>query len=571
MTPARASRGRARVVAVIGILAVIALTAIRHSPPSIDSSSVAERPASGEFDGSRAVDSLRAFVADGTPRPVGSPGHTAARERLRALITRLGCEVEEQPFMARGWNRTAVPMMNLLVRVPGTSADSALPCVLLSAHYDSVAAGPGAGDNAGGVACALEIIRALHASPPERTVLVLFPDGEEVGLYGARVFASDHASWKEVGAVVNLDARGSDGPVYIFEVGADQAAHAGLLCELSLPARTTSLAAEAYRRMPNGTDFTVYLRGARPGFNLAFIGSPRNYHAASDTIENLSTGTLNQMGSSALALVRALASGAAPMLTASELGDGASKTSAPVIHPTVWFDVFGFLVVAWPAWCNALALGVCAFALLWSLRSMRRDSRATLIGSCLGAVDVVMGITLAISLGTLTTGLLIRSHLVELPWPIASIWWGNVLLLALGAAAALIPSRLVARHRVTRRTTSCAGWDAWFGGWFTLGALAILIAAAAPGAAHPFLIPVVAASILTFVAWKFRWTSPDWCAVGAGLVAVSVWAPLEQTFADAFGLSLGGFTALRGALLVLALRPLGDPIGHQRHEPVAVA
>jgi len=113
--------------------------------------------------------------------------------------------------------------------------------------------------------------------------------------------------------VVNLDARGSDGPVYIFETGSHGGAHAAFLSALNVPARTTSLAAEAYRRMPNGTDFSVYMWGGRAGFNLAFIGSPRNYHTAGDTMDALDARTMNQMGTSALALVRALAEGQPPM------------------------------------------------------------------------------------------------------------------------------------------------------------------------------------------------------------------------------------------------------------------
>ena len=59
--------------------------------------------------------------------------------------------------------------------------------VLLMAHSDSVAAGPGAGDDGSGVAVLLETIRALKARAPQagRPVTALFSDGEEPGLLGA--------------------------------------------------------------------------------------------------------------------------------------------------------------------------------------------------------------------------------------------------------------------------------------------------------------------------------------------------------------------------------------------------
>lgn len=91
-------------------------------------------------------------------------------------------------------------------------------------------------------------------------------------------------------------------------------------------------------------------------------------------------------------------------------------------------------------------------------------------------------------------------------------------------------------------------------------ALVAVIAWFAPGAVHPLLVPIVVAVALTLLALRRRSLSPDWCAVGSGIAAVAMWAPLEPAFADAFGLSLGGFTAVRGALVMIACRPLCDPI-----------
>ena len=555
MTDARTTRRRAQITLFLCIIGVIALTVFRHFPAQIPATAAD----ANVFGGDRAITELRRFVADGTSRAVATAGHDAARQRLRDRVTELGMSFTEQTFFARGWNRTAVEMTNILVRVPGESSDHLPPLVLLSAHYDCVPAGAGAGDNGAGVACALEIIRALVASPAKNDVLVLFTDGEETGLCGARAFALENPSWALVGATVNLDARGSNGPVYIFETGADGAAHAAMLESLNVPARTTSLAAEAYRRMPNGTDFSVYLRGERPGFNLAFIGSPRNYHTPQDTLENLDPRTMNQMGTSALALVRALSNGQAPMPTAAEFARWTPKTTTQDIGSAVWFDVFGFFVMRWPTWLSNCLVIASLAALFLSLRSFRRTSTATLIGAIIGCADVLVGIVIAVVVGTLATLTLDRSGAVEIPWPIANIWWADGALLLIGAITTLIPSRLVARHRLKRRASTCASWDAWFGGWIAMALLTAVIAWFAPGAVHPLLVPLVVAVIAMIVARKKNWRNPDWCACAAGIAALFVWAPLEPTFADAFGISLGGFTALRGALIMIAMRPLGDP------------
>ncbi len=555
MIDARATRRRARITVGICLVGVIVLAALRHFParfPSTNSDAQA-------FAGERAVAELTHFVADGTPRGVASPGHDAAHQRLRDRLTELGASFTEQKFFARGWNRTAVEMTNILVRIPGASNKHQPPFVMLSAHYDSVPAGPGAGDNGVGVACALEIIRALIASPASNDVLVLFTDGEETGLHGARAFAIENANWPLVGAAVNLDARGSDGPVYIFETGSNGSAHAEMLASLNLSTHATSLAAEAYERMPNGTDFSVYLRGGRPGFNLAFIGSPRNYHTARDTIDNVDSRTVNQMGTSALALVRALSSGQSPMPSAREFAEWTPTTTTQIDRAAVWFDVFGFFTARWSSWLSVLLVLASITVLAISLRSFRRMSTATLIGTLIGSVDVAIGLVIAAVAGTLGSIALHRSGAVELPWPVASVWWGDVAFLLIGATAILIPSRLIARQRLKRRASTCASWDAWLGGWIAIALVTAAIAFAAPGAVHPLLVPLVIAVIALIVARLRKWPTPDWCACAAGIAALVVWAPLEPTFADAFGLSLGGFTALRGALIVIAMRPLGDP------------
>ena len=63
------------------------------------------------------------------------------------------------------------------------------------AHYDSVPSSPGAGDNAASVAAILEAIRALKAGSALRNdLIVLFTDGEELGLLGAKGFVETYPS-----------------------------------------------------------------------------------------------------------------------------------------------------------------------------------------------------------------------------------------------------------------------------------------------------------------------------------------------------------------------------------------
>ncbi|MSR28369.1 MAG: M20/M25/M40 family metallo-hydrolase [Phycisphaerales bacterium] len=533
-----ATHTRGLLVIVVIAAAIVALTVATNPPPRL--SPPAER---GAFDTARAMESLREFVGDGTPRSVGSAGHDAARTRLLAMLATIDCQVSEQPFHARGWDRTAVAMTNVIARTraKGPSSNDA-GMVLLCAHYDSVAAGPGAGDNAAGVACAIEVLRDLAEQPAATDVLVLFADGEETGLNGARAFVLDYPLFPRIASVVNLDARGSDGPVYAFETGSDGAWHASLLARLDHNARTTSLAAEAYRQMPNGTDFSVFLRAGLPGFNLAFIGSPRNYHRASDTIDNLDPRTVGQMGTTALSLVRALSETPPP------------RSAAPRAH--VWFDLFGWTILHWPAWANWAIVGGSAATFVGVLRIRRRRVGATILGSALAAVATLGILAIAVLAGTLATMLLRISGAVELPWPSAGVWWGECAIWALGFLIAAIAVQWLARRRMRRREHALVAWDSFLGSWFAILSIGALVAAEAPGAAHPFVVPVAVAAIAAVVAVRLGSRRPVWCTVAGASATLLVWIPLEPAFVDAFGLSLGGFTALRGALVAATLAGL---------------
>ncbi|MBA3394884.1 MAG: Zn-dependent exopeptidase M28 [Deltaproteobacteria bacterium] len=79
---------------------------------------------------------------------------------------------------------------NVVTTVPATVMPPA-NTIIVGAHFDSVAASPGANDNASGTAVVLAVARYL-AETPCRTapVRVVFFDQEEVGLFGARAYAA---------------------------------------------------------------------------------------------------------------------------------------------------------------------------------------------------------------------------------------------------------------------------------------------------------------------------------------------------------------------------------------------
>src|SRR2546421_5179887 len=193
------------------VMASIGAAALRYRPPP---ARPADAPAQ-EFSASSAREVLRGLVGDGEPHPTGSPAGARVRQRVVAELERLGYQPRTQEAFACGAVGICARVTNVIARLDGQRAGKT---VLLSVHYDSVPAGPGASDDGAGVSAALEIARALKAGPPpERPVRLLVNEGEDDDLPGAEAFVASDPAAKEVGAVVNLEARGTTGASLMFE------------------------------------------------------------------------------------------------------------------------------------------------------------------------------------------------------------------------------------------------------------------------------------------------------------------------------------------------------------------
>jgi Zn-dependent M28 family amino/carboxypeptidase len=107
-----------------------------------------------------------------------------------------GYEISVQPYQTRG-----VLCKNLEITHWGQSRRPQM--ILVGAHYDSIQGGPGADDNASGVAALLEISRCLASRPTERTVRFVAFVNEEPPFF----------FWNQMGSMVYARAareRGDD-------------------------------------------------------------------------------------------------------------------------------------------------------------------------------------------------------------------------------------------------------------------------------------------------------------------------------------------------------------------------
>jgi hypothetical protein len=234
------------------------------------------------------------------PHGVGFPAHQEVRKYIVQALEAMGLEVSLQEGHTAGDWANLSKATNILARIKGSGKGKAL---LLLSHYDSSPhSSLGASDAASGVATILEGIRAFSAGggTPKNDIIILISDAEELGLNGAALFVKEHPWAKEVGLVLNFEARGSGGASYMLletNRGNSVLIKEFIKANPEYPV-ANSLAYSIYKMLPNDTDLTVFREDADiEGFNFAFIDDHYDYHTQNDSYERLDRNTLAHQGS----------------------------------------------------------------------------------------------------------------------------------------------------------------------------------------------------------------------------------------------------------------------------------
>ena len=251
-----------------------------------------------EFSTKRALSTVKAMTVK--PHFVGSENHEVVAQYLQKELQHLGLETSVQEgFTLTDWGNLT-KSKNILARIKGSNSSKA---VLLLSHYDSAphSFSKGASDDASGVATIIEGVRVfLHTKTKHKNdIIILFSDAEELGLNGAALFVTQHKWAKEIGMVLNFEARGSSGPSYmLMETNKGNAKMVAAFSEgkSKFPV-SNSLMYSIYKMLPNDTDLTVFREeGKIQGYNFAFIDNHFNYHTVQDNYENLDPKTLAHQG-----------------------------------------------------------------------------------------------------------------------------------------------------------------------------------------------------------------------------------------------------------------------------------
>lgn len=525
---------------VLVALGVVTLLAV-GPPPAVSS----DAPAS-QFSSARAAEHLDEISR--RPHPTGSGDIGRVRRYIADTARAAGAEVEVQTAeVARAGEDGPIPaasVQNVVARVPGSQPElSGGQAVLVVSHYDSVPTGPGAADDGAAVAAMLEALRALQASTGMRNdVVFLFTDAEELGLLGAAAFVAGN-DLSRFGVVLNWEARGSRGPAWMFQTGDGNHPLVRAFVAASPRPVANSLTDEVYQRLPNDTDFTVFLDAGATGLNSAFIEGLHDYHAPTDTPQRLDARSMQHHGATMLGLVH-------------ELGDVDLRTLRG--GDAVYFDVLGRFVVHYPvSWAVPLALAaVLALVALvvvgWRRSALRPGRTLAVAGVALAAVPVA-GL---VAIGLWRLVLLLRPGLLALPLAQPYEEATFVAGFSLVAVAALLAAAGLLRRRTFGELLA--------GALVVLGVLALLCAFTVPGASYLWLWPLVAGLPALGVAAVRR---PDAVpgrrgAVLAGLaglagaVAVVLFVPLVDNLFVALGITLAAVAVAFAVLGGLVLLPL---------------
>jgi len=530
-----------RVVAAVAAAVALALA---FAWPQLPTPLPAAAPPT-EFSAERAMEQLRRIAA--RPHPTGTSADDEVRETIAAQLRALGFTVQVQDttsltdaYVRFGMPVVAAHVRNVIARRPGTTPG---PALMLMAHYDSRELAPGASDDGFGVVTLLETARALAASQPLRhDVVLLFTEGEENGLMGARAFFAESPVAPDVGLVLNFEARGDRGPVVMFQTSEGAAGLVDTMASAAPDVFASSLSQEVYRRMPNDSDLTVALHAGLPSMNFANIDGYERYHQGTDTVPNASAATVQHHGSYALSLARAFGD-AEPMVP-------------PARGDEVYFDLGPIFVHYGARLALPLAIGVAVIAALALVAGgRRRPSRVgrVVAATCVAAVAPIVAAAVAAGVGWLA----MHAGGADLGMQTArdgvkAVYDGAIATLGVAVAWAVLSA---ARARGVRHGEMAAG------SLVVMALLAVVSAALLPGGSFLFVWPAAAMAVAAI------WPRVPAYALAATIALMTV-VPLARQLGVTFGPPIAPAIAGIAGLATTATFPLLEIVaGARRWSP----
>jgi hypothetical protein len=446
----------------------------------------------------------------------------AVRERLLAEIRNLGFRPEvRERFVCRATPRGPLIDCGFARNIVFSIGPREGPAVLAAAHYDSVPAGPGAGDDGTGLAVWLEVARLMAHEQLERRVVFLFTDGEEPGLLGAFAFANDDPTMGSIESLVNVDCRGNRGPAIFFETNQP---NADAIAAFAPAPRgvANSVAADVYRLLPNSSDVSALTRPGLDIVNIALLDGFEDYHTPQDTLSSQDPRSIQHAGDIALEVTRRFA-------RAADRGQNVDM---------VYTDIASRAFVAMPSWAGQALLGM--FALIAVAAFWRAGGEARWRTLAAPVAGLVIAAVFASDAG-LALGLLRPGEDYGWAYPEPTRAW-CVLVGLLGPVLSFMMLRV---------NRASAGQAAMI--WFALLGLAASFGLS--GISILFALPAAAYALGSLAA--FFWKSAQILgAIVAAVLAVLIWGPTLYLSELALGFAYPFALALVAAIMALTWAPI---------------
>ena len=335
----------------------------------------------------------------GTRQVMSTKGVVSARQwifdEFKNYSPRFDVKFDKHPVKAAGRMTRDTEMWNVVAVLPGKTSDIQ---VIVSGHYDSLASGrppgerrgddeefkagdadapaPGVSDDASGTAVTMELARVMGQHEFDKTLVFIAFAGEEMGLYGSRLYAGDaKKAAAKIEAVLNNDIVGNDVAgnalidnrrVLVFSEDPNDspsrqvARYVKDMAERYFP---SMIVETVFRedRFSRGGDHSPFLR---EGFAAVRFTTPvenfANQHTSTDTFQNASASyatrvaRVNMASAASLAwapkvpvIVRTVETGARKGLTTPLLRRGTSGYDAELSwkNETPEADLLGYAVV----------------------------------------------------------------------------------------------------------------------------------------------------------------------------------------------------------------------------------
>jgi hypothetical protein len=284
-----------------------------HKPGPLPPPTIA-LPAS--FDGPSAVTLASELARLYPDRASGSAGAVGAEQWVRDQLTPYGLRVEPERFRADVPGLGERTLVNQVVTVPGRSPDE----IVILAHRDDDGTGPGANNNASGIAALIQLAGSYgpRAIRPQHTLVFVATDGGAFGDLGARHFAQVHPG--RIVAAVALDTLASNGRPRLALIGNEPRLASPGFVEtaaqrvLEQAGRRPEHPGALAQLVDLGFPFTLHEQGPLlaqgiPALTLT-TGGERPPNAFADQPERLNRVRLVELGRAAQQLLRWLDAGA---------------------------------------------------------------------------------------------------------------------------------------------------------------------------------------------------------------------------------------------------------------------